>query len=292
MAFLPDAACLMDARVKALEDWVKSGGTLVIFGETATKDENGRPRSRSDPSWEPAPGTHALGNGRFVAFASDIGAAYRRTPTDALRVQFTASLAGSPATGFPGPANVVVQEDTALAGRALLFHLANGDCDIAADTVRDSSAFQFDAALPSSLQGDPTLQGYLISPDRKAPQLAHMTLGPRKLSIRCPSAHIWDMMVVMPEVDARIFAAGPIADLQDAIELASGYDLSKVNVLLGEIASATRGGNHLLARELALQALDDVRLIARQRVFFDEAHNERNTLSAERAAAIQPDPPS
>lgn len=42
---LPDTRCLGDEAAANLEAWVKDGGTLLAFGETATHDLNGDPRA-------------------------------------------------------------------------------------------------------------------------------------------------------------------------------------------------------------------------------------------------------
>lgn len=59
---------------------------------------------------------------------------------------------------------------------AMLFHLINGDYTVSTDTIRDSAPFALDADLPAPLRGDPTLQAYCISPDRKAALLVETTL--------------------------------------------------------------------------------------------------------------------
>ena len=67
---------------------------------------------------------------------------------------------------------------------------------------------------------------------------------------------------------------------------AEGFDTSPLDDLLAQTDSATVADNHLLARELGLEGLDLLHLLNPRRVLFDEAHEEVNTLSRERAQEI------
>jgi hypothetical protein len=113
------------------------------------------------------------------------------------------------------------------------------------------------------------------------------------LTIDHPGTEVYDTLVAMPASDARRLANETLQTLSHGIAQAQveGRDTSSLDDLLSQIDAAVAAGNHLLSRQLGLEALDLLRTILRPRVLFDEAHDERNTLSWQRALTIEPQHP-
>jgi len=291
---LPYAQCLSDLQIERLLAWVNQGGTLIAFGETGTGNLAGMTVERPLVTGWFSPGVHAYGAGKIIRLAEDLGSAYWQDRTGAVRERLASLLGPSQSVvATPTPTELVVLLDVALGGKALLAHLLNGNYQVAGDLVRDSGPFTLQVLLPPSLRSEGALQVYLLSPERSAPQLLTATRSGDRLIIPCPSTRIYDLLVISGQEAARQLAQPVLTQLQQMLEQASQarLDLSRLTGMRAEIEAASRSGNHFKAAHLARQALEELGQLRRRRILFDEAHDERNTLSPTRASQIVPEHP-
>lgn len=294
LVFLPGAAYLSDAQVDLLLSFVAAGGTLVAWGDTGIYDEMGQETERPELETLTEPGTHAYGDGRFITMAEDLGERYLDAHDPTVRQQLV-SLANEhtqriTVASAPRTLNVLAYEG--MVGSQFVAHLINYDYNVETDEVQPTEPFTLTTRPPSGFLDQDEIQVYSLSPHH-ATSLLDFTVNDNLLIINHPGVGIYDALVAIPEVDARTLANDTLDTLTEAITQAKAddYNLSSLDDLLSQIDDAGTAGNHLLARQLGIEALDRLQALTRLRILFDEAHAERNTLSWERALRLNPDHP-
>lgn len=292
LVFMPRLAYLTDEQVDILLPFVDDGGTIVAWGETGRYDETGQEVDRPELAALREPGTHAYGNGWFVSLTWDPGDAYRQTHDPAVRQQLVSYVSdhADPVTTTSAERTLNVLAYERLEGKQLVAHLVNYDYDIETDEVEATGSFTLTVKADPPLLAQDDLQLCLLSPHREEPHLLDFAVEGEELVIPHPGTSVYDVLIGLSEADAKALANETLDRLDRSVRSVrlEGYDTSSLSPLLAQIDSATGAANHLFARQLALDALDELNLIRRRRVLFDEAHEEKNTISWERALVIEP----
>lgn len=295
IVFLPGAAYLSNAQVDSLLSFVAGGGTLVAWGDTGIYDETGQETGRPELAALTVPGTHAYGEGWFITLTGDPGESYLQTHDPTVRHQLVSLVSGyadSVTAASAGPTlNLLAYERRD--GSQAVVHLINYDYAIETDQVQPTGSFTLTLRPPAGFLEQDEIQLYLLSPHRAEPSLLDFAVDDGLLVIDHPSVEIYDVQVILAQSDALALANETLDILKSSIAEANneGYDTSSLDDLLVQVENATAAGNHLLARQLGQEALELLHVLTRPRVLFDEAHDERNTLSWERALTIEPEHP-
>lgn len=295
LVFLPEAAYLSDSHVDTILSFVAGGGAVVAWGEIGIYDETGQQVEYHELAPLTVPGTHAYGDGWFITVTGDLGESYRQTHDPAVRQQLV-SLVNDYADGITASSaehtlSILAYEQ--MGGSRLVAHLINNDYITTTDQVQPTDPFTVKLNPPSGFLDQTDIQVYALSPHRETPSLLTFTVESGHLIIDHPGVSIYDVLVILPEGDALVFANEMLNVLTSGITGAKneGYDTGSLDDLLVQVDDATAAGNHLLARQLGRDALQQLHTLVRPRILFDEAHDEKNTLSWERALEIHPEHP-
>jgi len=297
LVFLPNAAYLSNSQVDTLLSFVNGGGVVVAWGDTGIYDETGQEADRPELETLTVTGTHSYGAGWFITLTGDPdpGDTYRQTHDPAVRQQLVAPVneyAGRvTTTSAPRTLNILAYER--MNGSQLIAHLINYDYDLETDQVTSTVPFTMALQTPAGFLDQDNVQLYRMSPPHTVPSLLNFAIDGSLLVIDHPGVEMFDVLIALLEADAADLAGEVQDDLNSQITQAQaeGYDTSSLNDVLTQIDDAVAAGNHLLARQLGLEALDQLHLLTRKRVLFDEAHGEGNTISWERAVEMAPEHP-
>jgi hypothetical protein len=295
LAFMAEAEYLSQAQVDSLLSFVAGGGTLIVWGDTGIYDETGQATERPELASLTMPGTYAYGEGRFIVLTGDPGDTYRQTHDATVRQQLVSlvnNYAGNvTAMSAARTLNLVVYKRAG--GSQMVAHLINCDYTIETDQATPTGAFTLTLRPPAGFLDQDEIQLYRLSPHLAESSLLDFTVDNGLLVINHPGVEVYDVLMAVPQADARVLAGETLDTLAEVIAqaVADGCDISSLDDLMSQIDDAATTGNHLLARQFGLEVLELLRALTRPRILFDEVHDERNTLSWERALTLNPEHP-
>lgn len=178
---LPDTACLSDAALRALERWLRAGGSAVVTGPCGTRhgpEDDFRPRDAARlAALAPSLAGEGPAAARVRRVVESIGMDYHlRHDARASLLPRLAGLLG-PSTVADGsglPATVGLSVWRARDDAALYADLHNYDIDLAADRVRPAEGLALRLWLPD---GWGAVEAVTLSPDDDAPARVNVEGG-------------------------------------------------------------------------------------------------------------------
>ncbi len=158
---VPAADCMSDTHAALLKRLVRAGATVILSGDTGTRDENYEPREApvlADVLGETTDGRVVYGKGSFVVLPDSFIEAWRGADRAAAREQLEKivqeALGDRITVRTDAPALLWTNPWLCAEGQVLAVHLTNYDVDLKADVAHAARDFYVGVKLPRGLAAD------------------------------------------------------------------------------------------------------------------------------------------
>ncbi|MFZ5351370.1 MAG: stalk domain-containing protein [Bacillota bacterium] len=231
---LPSVSCLSDEQLNTLLSFAEAGGTILAFGETGIKDENGNVKKRDSLSRILVEGNRQYGSGRIIYIEDEIGCEYYKSNTlegrDSI-AGFIKDLCGSEIyTDTDDKVNF--HEYWSNNNNTKLIHVVNYDYDIYSKKINKKNNIRVEVPIEKSLLGK-YLDVYYTAPDSNGLIKLDFNIENGSVCLEVPELAYYGVIIVGEKnrflsswklenlrnmLDARGFSED--ADLLEAIESA------------------------------------------------------------------------
>lgn len=328
VVILPHVFEIDDDQAEVILEYVREGGTVVAFGNNATHNPDGTLASRPDwQSLQQSEGVANYGEGRFVYDPISLGEAYLGnggiTPEEA-RQKFQSMIFpyiqpeysienDSPVYHAGGVSGFLYQN----AGGHYILHLVNYDYSETADLFAEKQNLLVRIVADTS---NPW-QAVFLSPDEEGIQVLPVERDSNAIRITLPRLEAYGVLILQQNNESpTILSRSPAADTTvvagDSLYFSvNGFDpdgnpLHYRWTVNGIPVSNAFGSSMMLKTDRTAPGIDTVSVLISDgtwttscewsvsiqayvypRICFDETHDERNTLSMERAQQLNPEHP-
>jgi hypothetical protein len=324
VVILPQNQNILQTDWYTILGYLKSGGKITGWGDIDIIDDNGNRVIDTDLESFKSEGHHTYGQGIFYYFKKDLGEKYLLNDrsygavsgfSDVLDSLLTQRMIR---TSYSNTRNFFTYINPN--NSDLFIHMINYNHDINTDSYVREDSITLTFNLPDSCKYS---RAFLASPD--FPDLISLSLdsSDRSLSIIIPSLDIYNIVYLTqrepskqfsiistsPAVDTTI-TAGQTLVFHVEVENNEEFPLFYRWFVNGEMDSSAQGKSYSLMRDRDYTGTDTVQVFISDgfqelthtwavqmnayiypKILFDEAHNEYNTISQERANLLNPEHP-
>ena len=200
---LPNVKDVSDEHVSLILNYIKNGGNVYAFGETATRDESDNAKQRTELNSLLVEGTHQYGLGQFVYEKNDVGNNYlnskdTNTLNEIYRILETLSNQGIQTNAGQ---KVSIQEYWNTKLDADIIHLVNYDYDTNNGYSNQQNNIALKVTLNSKLLGQ-KLYVYFASPDDNSKTELSYSIENNKISFTIPSLSTYGVVYICEKSDS------------------------------------------------------------------------------------------
>lgn len=197
LVVLPNIKDISDKQLDLLLTYVRTGGKVFAFGETATRDESDFSKPRTQLNGLLVEGSHQYGLGQFVYEKDEVGAKYSVNRDGTLRQQVDSMLNAINQEDIQTNASTKVSmlEYWNVNAGAGIVHLINYDYDTSAQHFNTQSNISMDVSLNSKLLGK-ELGVFYISPDWSEMKELNYTINNNKISFVIPNLETYSVIFI------------------------------------------------------------------------------------------------
>jgi hypothetical protein len=188
---------LSDRQVNLLLSFVRSGGSIIAFGEIGTQNQEGTDVERPELESLLTEGSHDYGLGKFVYISGQAGLDYYTNRNSSIRQQFSEALRRLiyPNIQTSADENAAILEYWNSKSKSIVLHLINYDYDLEKRQINSKTNIDLEVLLYEPLSGR-NLALYYSSPDWKGVERLKYEANGVKLKFTIPKLDFYGVATI------------------------------------------------------------------------------------------------
>lgn len=197
LIILPNVKYISDEQLALILNYVKLGGKIYAFGETAAWDEFENIKVRTELNDLLIEGSHQYGLGQFVYELEDVGSKYLINRNADIRLEIVNTFNTLSKEGIQTNAshNVSILEYWNIEQESDIIHLINYDYNTDDGHINQQSNISMEVVLNSKLLGK-KLGVYYSSPDYSTTKVLEYSINNNTISFTIPSLDTYGIIYI------------------------------------------------------------------------------------------------